>query len=113
LSSRVDWLGDGVGRYWFSDAWVVIGDELEGRAVMMWYGGDGWGWCGVILNVLATVVFLGVVIAAAVLAVRVPGDRRSDPSARGDNGFARAGPVVAPPGARGDTGEDDFYRRLM
>jgi uncharacterized membrane protein len=79
----------------------------------MWYGGDGWGWCGVILNVLAVVVFLGVVIAAVVLAVHVRGERRSDPAALGDSDFARAGQVSESPGARGDVGDNDFYRRWM
>ena len=78
----------------------------------MWYGGDGWAWCGVLLNVLAVAVFLGVVIAAVVLAVRVRGERRSDPPALGDSGFARAGPVPSP-GARSAMGDDDFNRRLM
>jgi uncharacterized membrane protein len=80
---------------------------------MMWYGGGGWGWCGGLLNVLAVVVFLGVVIAVVVLAIRVRGEGRSGPSAGADGGFARAGQVGASPGARGDTGEDDFHRRLM
>jgi hypothetical protein len=80
---------------------------------MMGYGGDAWGWCGLLVNVLAVLVFSGVVIAAVVLAVRVRGDGRSDPPALGDNGFARAGQVAASPGARSDMGGDDFYRRLM
>jgi uncharacterized membrane protein len=80
---------------------------------MMWYGGDGWGWCGVIVNVLAVVVFLGVIIAAVVLVVHARGEGRGDPSALGDNGSARTGQVAASPGARGNVGEDDFYRRLM
>jgi uncharacterized membrane protein len=79
----------------------------------MWYGGDGWGWCGVILNVLAVAVFLGVVIAAVVLAVHVRGEGRSVPTTLGDSGFARAGQVAAPPGARGDMGDEDYFRRLM
>jgi hypothetical protein len=79
---------------------------------MMWYGGNGWGWCGVVLNVLAVAVFLGVVIAAVVLAIRVRGDRRSDPPALGDNGFARTGQPAAS-GTHPDSGEDAFYRRLM
>jgi len=81
--------------------------------VTMWYGGDGWAWCAVLVNVLAVVVFLGVVIAAVVLAVRVRGEGRRDPSALGDSGFTRAGQVAASPGARNDMGGDDFYRRLM
>jgi hypothetical protein len=79
---------------------------------MMWYGGDGWAWCGVLLNVLAVAVFLGVVIAAVVLAIRVHSKRRSDPSALGDSGFARAG-LATSPGARHDLGDDEFHRRLM
>jgi hypothetical protein len=79
----------------------------------MWYGGDGWGWCGVILNVLAVAVFLGVVIAAVVLAVHVRGEGRSGPAALEDSDFARAGQVAASPGARGDVGDDGLYRRWM
>jgi uncharacterized membrane protein len=78
---------------------------------MMWYGGDGWAWCALIVNVLAVVVFLGVIIAAIVLAVRTA--ERTDVSAMGDTGSARALEVPAARGARGDMGDDDFYRRLM
>jgi len=81
--------------------------------MMMWYGGDGWGWCALIVNVLAVVVFLGVIIAAIVLAVRFRSAERSDVSAMGDTGSARAPEVLAARGARGDMGDDDFYRRLM
>jgi hypothetical protein len=80
---------------------------------MMWYGADSWAWCVVLLNVLAVTVFLGVVIAAVVLAARVRGERPSHPSAPADNGFAPAGQVAASPGARNDIGRDNFYRRLM
>jgi uncharacterized membrane protein len=79
--------------------------------MMMWYGGDGWGWCALIVNVLAVVVFLGVIIAAIVLAVRSA--ERSDVSATGDTGSARAPEVLAARGAQGDMGDDEFYRRLM
>ena len=79
----------------------------------MWYGGDGWAWCGVLLNVLAVAVFLGVVIAAVVLAVRVGDEGRNDPPALGDSGFAHAGHLASSPGARNDLGDDDFYHRLM
>jgi uncharacterized membrane protein len=77
----------------------------------MWYGGDGWGWCTHIVNVLALVVFLGVIIAAIVLAVRRA--ERTDVSAMGYTGSARTPEVPAVRGARGDMGDDDFYRRLM
>jgi hypothetical protein len=77
--------------------------------MMMWYGGDVWAWCALILNVLAVVVFLGVIIAAIVLAVRSV--ERRGVSATPDAGSPRAPEVSA--GARGDMGDDDFYRRLM
>jgi hypothetical protein len=79
----------------------------------MWYGGDGWGWCAVIVNVVAVVVFSGAIIAAIVLAVRSRSGGRSDLSAPRDGGSTGAEGVLAAPGARGEMGNDDFYRRLM
>jgi uncharacterized membrane protein len=79
--------------------------------MMMWYGGDVWAWCALILNVLAVVVFLGVSIAAIVLAVRSA--ERSDRSATGDAGSAQAPEVSAARGVRGDLGNHDFHRRPM
>jgi hypothetical protein len=68
---------------------------------------------GVLVNVAAVVAFLGVIIAAVVLGVRVRGEGRSDPPAFGHSGFARAGHLAASPRPRNDIGEDDLYRRLM
>jgi uncharacterized membrane protein len=79
--------------------------------MMMWYGGDVWAWCALILNVLAVVVFLGVIIAAIVLAVRSA--ERSGRSATGDAGSARAPEVFAAGDVRGEMGDDDIYRRPM
>ena len=45
---------------------------------MTWFGGDGWGWCGLIFNVLAMAVFWG---AAIVLAVHFLTRERRDLSA--------------------------------
>ncbi|EFG79790.1 hypothetical protein HMPREF0591_0307 [Mycobacterium parascrofulaceum ATCC BAA-614] len=80
---------------------------------MMSYGGDSWVWCGALFNVLAVVVFLGVITAAVVLAMHVSGAGRSGPSAGADGGFGRAGHVPPSPGARGDAEEDDFYHPAM
>jgi uncharacterized membrane protein len=80
---------------------------------MMWYGGDGWGWCGVIVNVLAVVVFLGAIIAAIVLAVRFRSGGRTDLSAPRDSDSSRAEAVLAARGARSDVDNDEFFRRLM
>jgi uncharacterized membrane protein len=74
--------------------------------MMMWYGVDGWGWCALIVNVLAVVVFLGVIIAVIVLAVRSA--ERSNVSATLDSGSARPPKVSAEHGARVATDDDDF-----
>ena len=65
------------------------------------------------VNVLVVTLFLGILIAGVVLAFRVLGEGRSDRAARRNGGFAPAGQVAAPPGARGDMGNDDLYHRLM
>jgi hypothetical protein len=80
---------------------------------MTWYSADAWAWCGVLVNVLAVTVFLGILIAIVVLAIRVHGEGRSDRAARRDGGFARVGQAAVPPGAQGDMGNDDFSHRLM
>jgi uncharacterized membrane protein len=79
--------------------------------MMMWYGGDVWAWCTLILNVLAVVVILGVIIAAIILAVRSA--ERSGRSSTGDSGSAQAPEVSAARGVRGEMGDDDIYRRPM
>jgi putative membrane protein len=38
--------------------------------MMMWYGGNGWGWAGWVVMVVVMVVFWAAVITAVVLAVR-------------------------------------------
>jgi putative membrane protein len=91
----------------------VIGDEFGGTAMMMWYGGDLWGWCGVIVNVVAVAVFLGAIIAAIALAVRFGSGGRSDLSAPRDGGSTRAEAVLAARGAPGRMDNDEFHRRLM
>jgi putative membrane protein len=91
----------------------VIGDEFGGNALMMWYGGDFWGWCGVIVNVVAVAVFLGAIIAAIVVAVQLGSGGRSDLSSARDSGSSRAEAVLAARGARGGMDNDEFHRRLM
>ncbi len=80
---------------------------------MMWYGGDGWGWCGVIVNVVAVVVFLGAIIATIVVAVRFRSGERRDLWAPRDSGSSRAEAVLAARGARSEVDNDEFFRRLM
>lgn len=80
---------------------------------MMAYDGDGWVWCGVLFNVLAVVVFLGIITAAVVLAIHVSDAGRSGPSAGTDGGLGRPGQVPASLGGRGETEEQSVYRRLM
>lgn len=80
---------------------------------MTWFSGHAWGWCSAIGNIPAMVLLWGAVLTAIVLTVRFASRQPSDSSAPTGTGFARAGQVAPPPGARGNAGEDDFHRRLM
>lgn len=80
---------------------------------MMWLSAHAWGWCSATSNIPAMVLLWGAVLTAIVVTVRFASRQPSDSSAPTGTGFARAGHVAPSPGARGDVGEDDFYRRLM
>ena len=75
---------------------------------MMWYGGDGWGWGGLIVNVLAMVVFWGAVIIAIGLAIHFLRRDRGDVSAPRDTGSTGAEDVLAERAARGEMDNDEF-----
>lgn len=47
----------------------------------MWFGVNGWGWCGLIVNMQAMAVFWGAVFTAILLAVHLLIRGRSNPSA--------------------------------
>jgi putative membrane protein len=81
--------------------------------MMMWHGGDGWGWCGWIFNGFAMAVFWGAVFTAILLAVHLLSRERRNPSTMAVAGTTAAQGV--PPGrvAGGEMGNEDFYRRLM
>jgi putative membrane protein len=81
--------------------------------MMTWFGGDGWGWCGLIFNGLAMAVFWGAVFTAILLAVHLLSRERSNPSAMTVAGSTRAQGVSPARVARGEMDNDDFYRRLM
>jgi uncharacterized membrane protein len=77
---------------------------------MTWSGGDGWGWCGLIFNVLVIAAFWGAtIVLAAHFVIR---ERRNLP-ATALVGSSRAEGVAAARFARDETDDDDFYRRLM
>jgi hypothetical protein len=78
-----------------------------------WYGGHGWGWCGVLVNFPATVLLWGAVVAAIVLAVRFAVRQPSDPPAPTCAAYPRSEGMVAARFARSGNDNDDFYRRFM
>jgi putative membrane protein len=86
---------------------------LDRGAMMRWFGGDGWGWCGLIFSGLAMAVFWGAVFTAILLAVHLLSRERNNPSAIAVAGSTRAQGVTPARVARGEMGNDDFYRRLM
>jgi uncharacterized membrane protein len=78
-----------------------------------WYSGNGWGWCSMVVNIPAMVLLWVAVFTAIVLAVRLASTRPSDPSAPTGADSTRAGGVVAARHVRGETDNDEFFRRLM
>jgi putative membrane protein len=78
--------------------------------MMMWYGGNGWGWAGWVVMVVVMVVFWAAVITAVVLAVRYLVSERG--TRAGGAGSMLAEDVLAERFARGEVDEDEFRRRL-
>jgi putative membrane protein len=75
--------------------------------MIMWYGGDGWGWGGWVLMTVGMVVFWALVITAVVLAVRY----LASPRGTGANPKT-AEDVLAERYARGEIDDDEYQRRL-
>lgn len=78
---------------------------------MMWYGGHGWGWCSMMVNVPAMVLLWSAVLAGLLLALLFAVRRPSDPPAHPPYGQSEG--VVAAPIPRSEPTNDEFYRRLM
>jgi putative membrane protein len=81
--------------------------------MMAWFGGHGWGWCGLIFNGFAMAVFWAAVFTAILLAVHLLSRERSNSSAITVTSPARAGGGSAVRFAPGEMDDDEFYRRLM
>jgi putative membrane protein len=80
--------------------------------MMMWYGGNGWGWGGWMLMAVGMVLFWALVITAVILAIRyLTGSRGADASLRG-SGPTRAEDVLAERFARGEIDDDEYRQRL-
>jgi hypothetical protein len=78
-----------------------------------WYGGHGWGWCSVLVNIPVMVALWGAVFTAMVLAVRFALRQPSDASGLTGTGSTRPEGVAAVRTAPSETDNDEFYRRLM
>ena len=78
-----------------------------------WYSGNGWGWCSMVGNFPAMVLLWVAVFTAIVLAVRLASRRPSEPRAPTGADSTRVEGVVAARQVRGETGNDEFFRRLM
>ena len=81
--------------------------------MMTWFGGDGSGWCGLIVNGLAMAVFWGAVFTAILLAVHLLSRERSNRSAMSVAGSTPTEGVSPAHFAGGEMDNDEFYRRLM
>jgi putative membrane protein len=79
--------------------------------MMMWYGGNGWGWGGWILMTVVMVVFWALVITAVVLAIRYltsPRGTGATPAARPSS----PEDLLAERYARGEINDDEYQQRL-
>jgi uncharacterized membrane protein len=83
------------------------------EVAMMWFGGNGWGSCGLIVNALAMAVFWGAVLTASLLAVHLLSSGRSNPPAMAVSGSTRAEGLSSAQFARTETDNDEFHKRLM
>jgi putative membrane protein len=81
--------------------------------MMTWFGEHGMGWCGLIFNGLTMAVFWIAVFTAILLAAHFLTRGRSNPPAVTVAGSTRAEGVAPIRPERGETDDDEFYRRLM
>jgi hypothetical protein len=86
---------------------------MGGNAMTTWYGGHGWGWCSVLVNIPVLVALWGAVFTAMVLSVRIALRQPSDPLGPTGTGSPRPEGVAEVRIAPSETGNDEFYRRLM
>ena len=80
--------------------------------MMMWYGGDGWGWAGWILMTVGMVAFWALVITAVVLAVRYVAGPRGTAASPPSLGQTHAEDLLAERFARGEIGDEEYRQRL-
>jgi putative membrane protein len=79
---------------------------------MMWYAGHDWGCGGWLLMTLVLVLFLAVVITAAIVAVGYLAGPRGTAARPPGPGWTRAEGILAERFARGEIDHDEYLRRL-
>lgn len=80
--------------------------------MMMWYGGDGWGWGGWILMTVVMVLVWAAVIAAVILAIRSLASPRGTAASPSGSWRPSAEDLLAERFARGQINDDEFRQRL-
>ncbi|HTX93339.1 MAG TPA: hypothetical protein VME67_00010 [Mycobacterium sp.] len=78
-----------------------------------WYGGNGWGWCGMIAHIPSMVILWAVVFTAMGLALGFGVRQRNEPPAPTAAGSVRPEGAVSARISRSETNNDEFWRRLM
>ena len=81
--------------------------------MMTWYGGHGWGWCSMLVNIPVMVALWGALVTAIVLAVRIAAKQPNDPPVPTRATHPRPDATVSTRVAESASGDDEFYRRLM
>lgn len=81
--------------------------------MMTWYGGHGWGWCTMLVNIPVMVALWGALVTAQVLAVRSAARQPNHPPVPTRATYPGQEGTVSTRVAESVSGDDDFYRRLM
>lgn len=80
--------------------------------MMMWYGGNGWGWAGWILMTAGMVAFWALLITAVILAVRYLTGSRDTAASSSGAGLARPEDLLAQRFASGEIDDSEYRQRL-
>ncbi|MEB3980397.1 SHOCT domain-containing protein [Mycobacterium sp. 663a-19] len=80
--------------------------------MMTWYGGHGWGWCSMLVNIPMMVALWAALVTAIVLAIRIAARQPNDPPVPTHATYPRPDATVSTRVAE-SASDDDFGRRLM
>jgi hypothetical protein len=79
----------------------------------IWYGGSGWGWCNVFAHFPSMAILWAIILTGVAVTVGFAIGQRNDPAVPAPTRFVRAKGAVATRISRDESGDAEFWRRLM